>query len=172
MHNTANGNGQTEFPARKQIRLQGYDYASCGAYFCTICISDRTIVLWDNVGADSIRPNEQPLLSKYGTIVDTAINNISQYYPHIIIDKYCIMPNHVHLMIFILPDENGRMISAPTLSTIIGQMKRWVTKQIGFSIWQKSFNDRIIRNEQGYREAWKYIDENPLKWVLDQYYCE
>ncbi|MEG1965221.1 MAG: hypothetical protein RR064_03645 [Oscillospiraceae bacterium] len=39
---------------------------------------------------------------------------------------------------------------------------RSITKQIGFSIWQKTFNDRIIRSEQGYQEVWQYIDENPL----------
>lgn len=64
----------------------------------------------------------------------------------------------------------GRIVSAPTVSTIIGQMKRWVSKQIGFSIWQKSFHDHIIRNRAEYRQIWKYIDENPLKWELDCYY--
>lgn len=62
------------------------------------------------------------------------------------------------------------MISAPTLSVVIGSMKRWVSKQIGFSIWQKSFNDRIIRNEQGYRQVWQYIDTNPVKWKEDCFY--
>ena len=46
-------------------------------------------------------------------------------------------------------------------------MKRWVTKQIGISIWQKSFNDRILRNEKAYQEAWKYIENNPLKKYFD-----
>ncbi|MEG1193928.1 MAG: hypothetical protein RSG50_12015 [Clostridia bacterium] len=65
------------------------------------------------------------------------------------------------------PDENGRTQFAPTLSRIIKQFKGSITKQIGFSIWQKSFNDRMIRNEQGYREVWQYIDTNPLKWEKD-----
>ena len=122
-------------------------------------------MLW-NVGADTIRPialNEQPPLSKYGEIVDEAIRQIPNHYENVIVDKYCIMPNHIHGIIMLLPDENGRILSAPTLSVIIGSMKRWVSKQIGFSIWQKSFNDRIIRNENGYLEVCKYIAENPLK---------
>ena len=152
-----------ELPKRKKIRLEGYDYASCGAYFVTVCVADRNVLLWNTVGADMIRPKKPPL-STCGETVKTAIEQISCYYANVVVNKYCIMPNHVHMIIFILPDENGRIISAPTLSVIIGSMKRWVSKQIGFSIWQKSFYDRIIRNEQGYREAWQYIDENPLRW--------
>lgn len=155
-----------ELPKRKKIRLEGYDYSSCGAYFVTICISNRNALLW-NVGADIIRSDE-PLLSKYGKIVVMAINAIASHYSNVMIDKYCIMPDHIHMIVFIMPDSDGRIISAPTLSTIIGQMKRWVSKQIGFSLWQKSFNDRIIRTEHGYQEVWQYIDENPLKWANDK----
>ena len=42
-----------------------------------------------------------------------------------------------------------------------------VTKEIGYSIWQDSYFDRIIENENGYLDAWRYIDENPLKWTLN-----
>jgi REP element-mobilizing transposase RayT len=159
-----------DLPKRKKIRLEGYDYSSCGAYFVTICITNGHKLLWENVGADNIRPNKLPTLSEHGKIVDRAISSISIHYENVFVDKYCIMPDHIHMIIFILPNENGRMISAPTLSTVIGQMKRWVSKQIGFSIWQKSFNDRIIHSEKGYQEVWKYIDENPLKWQEDEYY--
>ena len=45
----------------------------------------------------------------------------------------------------------------------VGHMKRWVSMQIGYSIWQKSFIDRVIRNDKGYRAVWKYIENNPIK---------
>jgi hypothetical protein len=38
------------------------------------------------------------------------------------------------------------------------------------AIWQKSFYDRILRDEAEYLRAWKYIDENPTKWSLDEYH--
>ncbi|MEG1639571.1 MAG: transposase [Ruthenibacterium sp.] len=151
-----------DLPKRKKTRLEGYDYSSCGAYFVTICVADSNALLRKNVGADIIRPPEPPL-SQYGRIVETSITQISSHYENVLVDKYCIMPDHVHMIVFIMPDKNGRILSAPTLSQVIGSMKRWVTKQIGFSIWQKSFNDRIIRNEKGYQEVWQYIEENPLK---------
>lgn len=60
---------------------------------------------------------------------------------------------------------------APTISTVINQMKGYTTKQIGFPIWQKSFHDRIIRDVAEYRRAWQYIDENPARWDEDAYYA-
>ena len=37
------------------------------------------------------------------------------------------------------------------------------------NVWQRSFHDHVIRNEQDYREIWEYIDENPVRWVYDEY---
>ncbi|MEG1887523.1 MAG: hypothetical protein RR177_05285, partial [Oscillospiraceae bacterium] len=59
---------------------------------------------------------------------------------------------------------------APTIATAINQMKGYVTKQIGISLWQKLFHDHIIRNEREYQKIWQYIDENPLKWEEDCFY--
>lgn len=56
---------------------------------------------------------------------------------------------------------------APTIGAIINQMKGAVTKQIGFSIWQKLFHDHIVRNRREYQEIWEYIHTNPLKWEAD-----
>lgn len=145
---------------RKQIRLKYYDYSQNGYYFITICTKDRKPFFWKSVGADIIRPD----LSEYGEIVNTAINAIPLHYPHIKIDRYVIMPDHIHLIIIISNDESGRMISAPTkpITTVIGQMKRWVTKEIGFSVWQKSYYEHVIRDEDDYVEKAQYILNNPL----------
>ena len=145
---------------RKQIRLKYYDYSQNGYYFITICTKDRKPLFWKSVEADTIRPD----LSEYGEIVNTAINAIPLYYPHIKIDRYVIMPDHIHLIIIISNGESGRMISAPTkpITTVIGQMKRWVTKEIGFSVWQKSYYEHVIRDEDDYVEKAQYILNNPL----------
>ncbi|MBR1763336.1 MAG: transposase [Eubacterium sp.] len=158
---------------RKDNRLKNYDYSQNGAYFITICVKDMECILskisenkTNNVGADTIRPR----LTKYGVIVDNAINSIESHYDTIIVDRYVIMPNHIHLMIRINNNKNiGRMVSAPT---VIGSLKRFVSKEIGFSIWQKSYYDHIIRNDEDYINHLQYIDENPKKWLLgkDEYY--
>ena len=160
---------------RKTNRLPFYDYSQNGAYFVTICTRNKQKIFWNDckssnpVGADIICPHDR--LNDMGLIVKNAIEQISIHYPNIIIDKYVIMPNHVHILIRIENDEfNGRIISAPTISIIVGQMKRWASKQIGCPIWQKSFHDHIIRGETDYQRIWQYIDTNPAKWECDCYY--
>ncbi len=164
-----------ELPKRKPHRLQGYDYSKNGYYFVTICTENRKPIFWKTVGADIIRPKSNDtdlLLSECGKTVKTAIENISTHYDGVFVDRYCIMPNHIHLIVAIMIRKSGRIISAPTLSTVIGQMKRWATKQCGFSVWQKSFYDEIIRNQTAYDEISKYIFENPMKWEEDELYTE
>lgn len=116
--------------------------------------------------------------------MDTALNNINKY-KSCTLEKYVIMPNHIHLILLIenynlLSDisqnqkiasyQCGRPMVAPTVAKIINQFKGYVSKQIGFSIWQKSYYDHIIRNETDYLKIWQYIDENSLKWIHDRYY--
>ena len=158
---------------RKDNRLKNFDYSQNGAYFITICVKNMECILSEisendsnNVGADTIRPK----LTDYGIIVDNAIKAIESHYDTVIVDSYVIMPNHIHLMISIDNNKNiGRMVSAPT---VIGSLKRYVSKEIGFSMWQKSFYDHIIRNEEDYINHLQYIDENPRKWLIgkDEYY--
>ena len=82
------------------------------------------------------------------------------------------MPNHVHILLT-LGEQNGRMISAPTkgLSTIVGQMKRAVSKLAHMDVWQKGYHDHVVRNDADYLRIWDYIETNPAKWREDRYYC-
>ena len=164
---------EKELPVRKSIRLQGYDYSSNGAYFITICVKDGHEMLRDErvyVGARIARP-----LSDIGKVVKTTIENIPKIYNGVFIDIFTIMPNHIHMIVRIensrrAISKDGRAMRAPTISRIINQFKGYVTKQIGFSIWQKLFYDEIIRNEQAYNSIWHYIDENPEKLAEDEFY--
>ena len=92
---------------------------------------------------------------------------ISEKYEKVSVDKYVIMPNHIHLIIVM---QNGRTQFSPTVSRIIKQFKGKVTKQVGFCIWQKSFYDHIIRDENDYLRIWEYIENNPYKWTEDKYF--
>lgn len=159
-----------DLPKRKNIRLNDYNYSSNGAYFITICTKNKENLLWKNVGANCVRPLDQLPLSKIGIVIENEIYKLNTVYENIKVDKYQIMPNHIHLIIFIYEDSNGRTQFAPTISRIIKQFKGSITKQIGFSIWQKSFYDRIIRNENEYQSVWNYIHNNPLKY-LEVYPC-
>ena len=161
----------SQLPKRKFTRLKEYDYSSEGVYFITMCVKDKKPLLWDNVGASIARPLDT-MLSAYGKIVDDAIRQIPTHYNSVKIDNYVVMPNHIHLLLSIESDIDGRAMLAPTISQVVQQMKGYVSKQIGYSIWQKLFIDHIIRNERDYIEHYTYIDNNPAKWELDKLYVE
>ena len=152
-------------PKRKPIRIADYDYSTPGAYFITVCTANREKIFWNSVGADIIRP-QNVQLSIAGKIAEQGVIQIAEHYKNVVVDKYCIMPDHIHMILRIESDTSGRMVSAPTVSTVVGSMKRWVSKQIGRPIWQKSFYDHGIRNQQDYNEIWQYIENNPLKYAL------
>ena len=89
------------------------------------------------------------------------------------INKYVIMPNHVHLIV-LLAGGHGN----PPLPSIVGQIKSFTTMKWNVicgtqaqKIWQTSYYDHVIRNEDDYLRIWQYIDENPAKWAEDEYYC-
>ena len=169
-----------ELPKRKRNRLCYYDYSSGGIYFITICTQNRKNIFWtkkqpDFVGEDIILPSENINLSAYGKIVNNVINDIPNHYANVEILQYVIMPNHIHILLY-LPYNDGRIISSPTVNkpifTIIGQMKREISKRIGIPIWQRSFHDHIVRNKTDYEEISKYIYENPIKWQYDCFYTD
>jgi len=126
-----------------------------------------------SVGAIINRPKTLVELTKYGDVAEKAIREISVCYQGIFVDKYVIMPNHIHMILVLQSkhESGGRLIIAPTkVSAIVQQYKRSVTKLIGFSMWQKSYHDHIIRDEDEYQRIWQYINENPEKWTEDKYY--
>ena len=92
------------------------------------------------------------------------------HYPAISVDHSVVMPNHIHLLLQINTDTDGRPMVAPTISIIVQQLKGVITKQIGQSVWQKLFHDHVIRSEADYLKIWEYIDNNPIKWEEDCFY--
>ena len=153
-------------PKRKLNRLAGYDYSQNNAYFVTVCVKGKRHILWNAVDHSTTVSIEDIPLSKIGKVVDAAINNIPKVYPNASVEKYAIMPNHIHL-ILLLTENSGSVVRSPTVSTIINQLKGFITKQVGYSIWQISFYDHIIRNDEEHRLVWDYIDTNPINWRDD-----
>ena len=161
---------ESNLPIRKPTRLKGYDYSTAGAYFITICVKDRKQLLSEIVGDDAyIVPQNK--LSDIGVICDKYIQNINIKYENVTVDKYVIMPNHIHLIISL----HGTMrASSPTkdIVSIVRSFKTMSTKEIGCSIWQRSYHDHIIRGERDYEKIWEYIDTNVIKWEEDCFYNE
>jgi len=152
-----------ELPVRKKNRLENYNYELIGKYFVTICIADRVCLLWEDLSEHG----EYWALSKYGIMIEEEIKRLNQTYSNVHVDQYCIMPEHIHMIISIdMQTCRGELCSpadSPSLSRVIKQFKGGVTKKAGFSMWQKSYHDRIIRDEEEYLKICRYIDENPAK---------
>ena len=131
-------------PVRKPNRLNGYDYSRNGAYFITICAKNRECLFGNiPVGAAFCRPH----YSDIGVIVSNEINALSHTYQCVNIDCYVIMPNHIHMIICVNYLDDERQNAAPTVSRMINQWKRAISIKIGYSVWQKSFHDHIIREQ-------------------------
>ena len=149
------------FYSRKSTRISNFDYSQSYYYFITICTHETQCIFGS--------PNN---LSQLGQITEKHIQNIPSFYQNVFIDKYVVMPNHVHLILVLNNGEKN-----PAVPLIIGQFKRGVTKEIhrfdpDRIVWQRSFHDHIIRNQAGYERIWTYIDNNPLKWEEDCFFCK
>ena len=150
-----------KLPKRKQNRLPCYDYSSANVYFLTVCTAERKLLFWTS---------EDGTLSHYGEIAKHVILDIPKHYTSVTVDHYAVMPNHIHLLLQIQADSDGRRIGAPTISNLMNQMKGAVSRQIGKPVWQKGFYDHIVRTDADYQAIWNYIEGNPSKWKEDKYH--
>lgn len=194
MENCHVGNGAltvpVRYPIRKSNRLKNYDYSQPGYYFITICTCDRKLLLAEIVGDDAL-----VVPTVIGSRVVECWQNIEKLNASFKLDAFCLMPNHLHGILRIEAEEplvgtagaqcptvqpRGRIDKkGKTVSDVIRDFKSVTTryyKKILLkqknTLWQKSFYEHVIRNEQSLFEIRKYIEENPLKWQLDQYYSE
>lgn len=161
---------------RKRNRLKEYDYSNAGYYFVTICVNDRKDYFGKIKNGDCV-------LNEFGIIVKQILENIPIKYPYVELDYYVIMPDHVHIIIIIDPLDvvTGRGLSQvgnsklkiKSLSEIIGAFKTMSSKELHLKglkefKWQRSFYDRIIRNEMELYQIRKYIEQNPLSLEIEK----
>lgn len=152
-----------ESASRKRNRLKDYDYHTNGVYHVTICTKDRMRMLSKIiVVGEGLCALPQVVLSEIGQIVEDSILFIQENEPYVVIEKYVIMPDHVHILLRI--DGMGGH-GGPPLHDIIERIKTFTTHQYGKSLWQRSFYDHVIRCQQDYDDTRQYIENNPMKWV-------
>lgn len=158
-----------DLPKRKPTRLKNYDYSSDGAYFITICTHKKQNILCEIVG-EGLCALPMTKLTPIGEAVNASIKYIVDNYDNISVDKFVIMPNHLHLII--TNQMGGRGDPPLQIYDIIGNFKSFTTHKCGQTLWQRSFHDHIIRGENDYLKIWNYIDTNPQKWQEDCFYTE
>jgi len=176
---------------RRSIRLKGYDYTQAGAYLVTICTHNRQPLFGE------IR-NGIMLLNSYGRIACPQWLQLVYRFSNLELGEWVIMPNHVHGILIITgrgeasqKRNNGQVNTLITdasplrpngtesgsIGAIIQNFKsvtsRKINSQLGKSkepIWQRSYYEHIIRNENEMQSIADYIVTNPLNWEQDAEY--
>ena len=170
---------------RKRLRLKEYDYSLPAYYFVTICIHNRLCLFGQ-------MKNDVMILNSAGLMVERAWYNVANSNIVINSDELIVMPNHVHGIIEIRQVGNIKEMSqkkkgrgqrpAPTLSLpeVMRCFKRFTTRQyidgvnknnwLSFDrkLWQRSYWEHIIRDEDEYLNIKQYIKDNPKNWQVDK----
>ncbi|MGF1513455.1 MAG: transposase [Elainellaceae cyanobacterium] len=157
---------------RRSIRLKGYDYASAGAYFITICAYQRKRLFGQVV-------NGEMELNLIGRTARGHWMKLPKHHRHLHLDEFIIMPDHMHGILILdhgisgmdLPSSNAPGSKRHSLSEIIRGFKTFSTRRInqirqtpGISVWQRNFYEHIIRDEIAMQNIRRYIQANPASW--------
>jgi putative transposase len=162
--------------------LRGYDYASPGAYFLTLCAQHRACVFGEIVDA-TFRPVDA------GRMVEAAWRELPASYRGVGIDGFVAMPNHIHgIVVLVGAAPRGRPSSgqaqgpAPTADSVADIVRRFKTitmkryadgvRQLRWRpfdgrLWQRGYYERVIRNAAELDRIRRYIIENPMRWATD-----
>ncbi|MGA2425182.1 MAG: hypothetical protein ABSG07_14360 [Terriglobales bacterium] len=165
----------------ESTRLEDWDYSSRGWYFVTLCTKDKKCSLGHAVDGEIV-------LSDAGVIAEIEMKTVSSHYSKVTIDRYVVMPNHVHAIVAIdgLHRYSPRLTAigptsvqirpqrpaAPSLSAVIGSYKAGVSRTcrlrgLLYLQWQPRFHDHILRSNAAVNAVREYIDHNPQNWVED-----
>ncbi len=162
---------------RQSIRLKGYDYRRAAAYFFTCCTTNREC-LFGEIADGCMR------LNPFGNIVQACWEDLPQHYPHVELDVFAIMPNHVHGIIVLGDTDVSANVGAglkpaPTkrhgLAEIIRAFKTFSARRInelrearGTSLWQRNYYEHVIRSADEWQHIREYILDNPARWEMDE----
>ena len=156
---------------RRSLRLKGYDYSREGWYYVTICTHERKCILGHHVdGSIQLRP--------YGRIVYDCWKGLAVRYDYVCLDRFVVMPNHLHGIIMIREGGSRTAPTTPvkhkTLGRLVGAFKTMSTKQVnierdapGMKLWQRNYFEHIIRNDYDLGRIREYIENNARHWLRD-----
>lgn len=173
---------------RVHPRLKRYDYSKVGFYHVTICTEKRVPVLSKiqrindsendvcGVGrglAPAGKNHASVVLSPIGRIAEEQLMKLNERYSCVHVYNYVIMPDHLHIIFRIAEDKAGAS-PRPTLMEVVCSFKSLVTnicnKQTnkqGRKIFQTSFYDTVIWNEEQLQQVSEYISRNPDRWAAN-----
>jgi putative transposase len=212
---------------RHSIRLPTYDYSQPGVYFITVCAQNREYLFGEITDC-------KMQLNNAGRIAEKCWQEIPKHYPDFTLDKFIIMPNHVHGILFVKnppvgannhspslnnhspslnnhsPSLNNHLTdnhwcdnssraknfsplrgcrprrdpiqtcptgTSKTIGSVVRGYKIGVTKWFRqntnvYSVWQRNYWERIIRDETELEKIREYIKNNPKQWESDKLFVK
>lgn len=178
----------THLHERKLIRHPNHDYSKPGSYFITIEVRFGQCLFGCAQGSKNIE------LNSLGRAAERCWLDIPVHFPHILLGKYVVMPNHIHGIVHVQPldTKEGTTVELPiranhsvnvihnrfgpfkkgSLPVALSQYKSAVTRWAnsnqmdGLFDWKEKFFDRIIKDKEQLFIAEKYIEMNPQKWWI------
>jgi REP element-mobilizing transposase RayT len=163
---------------RRSIRLRGYDYAQAGAYFVTICAHNHAR-LFGAVVDGEMHVNDVGRIVKDEWLRTGTLRS----YVRVLPQEFVVMPNHVHGIVWLLDRDVPAETTIPkpggsrrqSLGAILAGFKAASTKRVnirrampGAPVWQRSYYEHIIRNDESLDDIRRYIAENPARWAFDR----
>jgi len=168
---------------RNALRLRGFDSASPGAYFVTVCTHRKACILGSVVDGES-RP------SATGKIVAAGWQELPDHYPSLEPDSMVVMPNHIYAIVFLPGPVGAGLRPAPTphegssegrgegrrvtFSEVLRAFKSHSARRInivrgtpGAPVWQRGFYEHVVRNEADLDRIRRYIEGSPQRWAED-----
>ena len=187
---------------RKELRLREFSYSEKAAYFITICCRGgehllceieaetpgelRAVgvgVLDDPSPAGLKTPGFKRIYTKIGIIVENKLEEMSEKFSGAALEKYVLMPNHLHLLLSVDLEKGSSRTPTPTgfcgtgqkrfnerVPAFVSYFKRSTNRSSGMEIWQRGYYDHVVRDYPDYCRIWNYIDNNPCRWFEDKYY--
>lgn len=157
----------TRGEARRSPRPAEYAYNEPDLYFVTMCTSGHEPILGD-VAAGEVR------LSRAGEVVQAEWEGLPERLPGLELDAFVIMPNHVPGIIMLGSDPGlARGGDSPSLPRVMRAFKsasgiagNKALDRRDRPFWQRSYHDRIVRNDRELALIRAYIADNPTCWEM------
>ncbi len=150
-------------------RLAGYDYSQPGFYFVTICVQQHRSVFGAILDG-------QMHLKPRGEIARSVWMTLPRRYPHVKLDEYIFMPNHMHGIIELTDIDKAEYSPRAALWEVVRVFKAVTSYQVRRSegqpwfAWHEEYHDEIIRSETALHHIREYIVNNPARWAEDELY--
>lgn len=152
------------------LRLKDYDYSTPGAYFITLCTNERIEFFGEVIDGEMH-------LSKAGEMARDVWETIPNRFPHMELDHFVVMPNHLHGIIIITEEAAALNKKHSILGQIMRTYKAATTaniRHIGITefAWQKNYYEHVIRTDypKALDNVRQYIENNPSCWNEDDLY--